>query len=171
MAQKKHKYGATKKRLIILLDVDDRSLKLDEAFYKHLVLEMGASIIKMNFGLLMHENKRQFRIDNHNALCYLCDSPMSYKPSKGGRQSANSATIDHVIPIWILKALDVFQLIVDPRNFQMCCSKCNHDRGTKLVTVGDIRKDLGDKVINSLFNSAGVWLADDISYSDYIGDA
>lgn len=157
----------TKRKHIILLDVDSRAIRIDNMFVGYLASQVNAAVIKMQFGMLLHENKRIFKTANRHKPCYLCNKLMNYGPSRGGRQKTDAATIDHVVPIWLLKAVDVFALIVDPCNFQMCCSKCNQERGERLATVGDIRREVGDKVIDRLFERAGIWLADDIAYSDH----
>lgn len=102
--------------------------------------------------------KRRHMKENMYAPCYICGKRMTgwLKRHSGLRGlEPTDVTIDHIIPLWLVLLLELPSLEFDRRNFALAHGICNTRRGVELCTVGDIRKEIGDKVLDRLFEKAG----------------
>lgn len=127
---------------------------IDEQQLMMWLVEAWAYQTKMDFSLYYQKVKREVRKNHYGKLCPECGVKMSSPKDNNSR----SLTIDHIIPVWVCKAVDYWHGIVDPKNMRVMCATCNSKRGDKLATIADIRKDLGDKYVDAFFKKVNTYL-------------
>lgn len=97
--------------------------------------------------------------------CYLCGVATTRQPVPAGtRPKPSHITLEHYVPVWFLKAIDVPEGIIHPPNFRVCCHRCNYLRGLRVTTVAELRADVGDELVDKLMAISGVHLPDDYHY-------
>lgn len=97
--------------------------------------------------------------------CYLCGTKLiTFQTSKGVKHPDNMATLEHYVPVWFLRAINLPEGIIHLPNFRACCYKCNWERGSRVKTVGALRADVGDELVDKLMVVTGVSLPDEYHY-------
>lgn len=148
-------------RLITDETIDD---PLDMSAYAYIVSRGARHELYRRFSKLYKDAKRKHMKENLYKPCDRCDSRMHgwLKKYDGMTQGprGKAVTIDHIIPLWLVFTLELPMLEIDRRNFSLCCSDCNGIRSLECQTVGDIRRELGDKVLDKLFEKSGIYLPD-----------
>ena len=143
----------------------------DEAFFFWYYTRFYCRVMRIHFSRAYQRSKRSYMQKNYMKPCYKCGRRLKRSVQVDGeRVPDNIRTIDHIIPAWLVKLCDRLDLILDERNFAMCCSKCNGERGNELKTIGAIRQDIGDKVVDKILAGAGLDLPDDFSVLDIKGN-
>ena len=158
-----------KNRTLRLLTDDDADDPVDMAAYAYLVTR---ALRHEHYRLASTEYKlakRRHMKDNLYKPCDRCGTRMSgwlkrYNGMTEGPRGT-AVTIDHIIPLWLVFALELPKLEFDRRNFSVCCSACNQLRSIACQTVGDVRKELGDQVMERLFDKAGIRLPDEYHHT------
>lgn len=99
--------------------------------------------------------------------CYLCGiKVVVHQTSKGVKHPSNMVTLDHYVPVWFLKAIRLPEGIIHTPNFRVCCYRCNTKRDVRVRTVGALRADVGDELIDKLMQVTGVHLPDEYRLED-----
>lgn len=93
--------------------------------------------------------------------CYICGNKVViFNTVKGKKHPSNMLTLDHYVPVWFLKAVGLPEGIIHIPNFRVCCYRCNTERDARVRTVGDLRADVGDELVDKLMVVTGVSLPD-----------
>ena len=93
--------------------------------------------------------------------CYLCGVTTTRQPVPAGtKPKPTHITLEHYVPVWFLKAIGLPEGIIHVPNFRVCCLKCNYERSFRTLTVGDLRLDVGDELVDKLMEVSGVHLPD-----------
>lgn len=111
------------------------------------------------FSFYLQKVKREVRRPYLNSNCPECGVKMT-EPS---RHAPTMITVDHIIPVWVCKAVEYYHGIVDPKNMRVMCYNCNALRGGRISTIADLRKDLGNKPVDTFFKKVHDYLP--LSYS------
>lgn len=94
--------------------------------------------------------------------CYICGVAVKRYPATDGQPMPDDcATLEHYVPVWFLRAIQLPEGIIHEPNFRVCCLKCNKERGTWVKSVRDLRNDVGDDLVDKLMIIADVYLDDD----------
>lgn len=137
---------------MIMLDNNFINLFYAMHFYcfKH---EIGIAF----FNLYKKEKMQFLREKNFYSLCYICNKKCKRFKTMTGREKRQEArTIDHIIPRSFCYKLGRYDLVVDRRNFAICCRKCNEERSRKILSVGDLREELGNEIIDKLISGTDI---------------
>lgn len=96
--------------------------------------------------------------------CYRCGAKLY--PAKEAFGD-NMATLDHYVPVWFLKAIKLPEGMIHPPNFRVCCLRCNNQRGKDITTVWQLRRDVGDELVDKLMKFTGVYLDDTYQHNQF----
>lgn len=165
LAARKEAYTIRKGSTLRLYTLEDTQEPLCDVFYRWVVIRAVRHKLGQQMTFHYKMAKRKFMKENLYQPCYICNRRMSgWLKRYDGLTNAplgNAVTIDHIIPLWVVDLLELPMLEFDRRNFGVCCAACNSKRGNELRTIGDVRKDIGDKVIDRLFEKTGKFYPDD----------
>lgn len=82
--------------------------------------------LKHYLGTWFHQHLRyqilKFKIHNRRQNCFVCKKPVSNQ----------DMSVEHLIPTSICIELDLYMLILDPRNFAISHKLCNITRGANI---------------------------------------
>lgn len=96
--------------------------------------------------------------------CYLCGVATTKAPVPAGEKpQPTHITLEHYVPVWFLKAIQLPEAILHKPNFRVCCLECNYKRGFRIRTIKQLREDIGDELVDKLMIVADVYLSDEYS--------
>ena len=142
------------KTTVTYYQVEDDDDTIDETLLFLTFVQWWSYYTKWDFSHYFQKVKREVRRPHLNTHCPCCGVKMT-QPSV---PAPTSLTIDHIIPVWVCEALDYYQGIVDPKNMRVMCFSCNSKRGARITTIADLRKDLGNKVVDAFFRKVNAYL-------------